>query len=232
MPKQMKRGLVTEYLEHVSGLMLEEPYRAEVAKLIRGHAGVYALYKRDRLYYVGLATNLLSRVKQHLKDRHARKWETFSVYLTRDSDSIKGLESLLLRIVDPTGNRVKGRLPGATDQKRTLNRAMTEADSNRRATLLGGHFVRSRMKRKTKAGQGTLVLAGLVSRRMQLRGESKGERHQATLRKDGQISYDGHLYNSPSMAGRAAIGRNVNGWVLWHYRDAKKGWIPLNNLRK
>ena len=79
MPKQTKPGVVTAYLEHVSGLMLEEPYRAEVAKLIRGHAGVYALYKRDKLYYVGLATNLMPRVKQHLKDRHARKWETFSV---------------------------------------------------------------------------------------------------------------------------------------------------------
>lgn len=232
MPKQVKSGLVTEYLEHVSGLMFEEPYRAEVAKLIRGHAGVYALYKRDKLYYVGLATNLMSRVKQHLKDRHARKWETFSVYLTRDSDSIKGLESLLLRIVDPTGNRVKGRLPGAKDQKRALNRAMTEADSNRRASLLGGNYVRNRMKRKTKAGQGTLVLDGLVSRRMQLRGEIKGQRYTATLRKDGQISHAGKLYSSPSMAGRAAIGGNVNGWVFWHYRDAKKGWIRLDHLRK
>lgn len=232
MPKQSKSGLVTEYLEHVSGLMFEEPYRAEVAKLIRGHAGVYALYKRDKLYYVGLATNLMSRVKQHLKDRHARKWETFSVYLTRDSDSIKGLESLLLRIVDPTGNRVKGRLPGAKDQKRALNRAMTEADSNRRASLLGGNYVRNRMKRKTKKTTGTKVLEGLVSRRMQLRGERGDIRYTATLRKDGQISYGGELFASPSMAGRAALGRNVNGWVFWKYRDGKKGWVALDTLRK
>ena len=108
---------------------------------------------------------------------------------------------------------------------------MTDADSNRRASLLGGHFVRNRMKRKTSSAQGTLVLAGLVSRRMHLRGENKGVRHVATLRKDGQISLNRQLYASPSMAGRAAIGRNVNGWVFWHYRDSKKGWVPLNNLR-
>lgn len=232
MAGRAKAGLVTEYIEHVSGLMFEEPYRAEVAKLIRGHAGVYALYKRDKLYYVGLATNLMSRVKQHLKDRHARKWETFSVYLTRDGASIKGMESLLLRIVDPSGNRVKGRLPGAKDQKRALNRAMTEADSNRRASLLGGNYVRNRMKRKTNKATGTKILDGLVSRRMQLRGERGETRYTATLRKDGQISYGGELFASPSMAGRAALGRNVNGWVFWKYRDGKKGWVLLNTLRK
>ena len=231
MASKTKGGLVTDYLEYVSGLMFEEPYRAEVARLIRGHAGVYALYKRDKLYYVGLATNLMSRVKQHLKDRHARKWETFSVYLTRDSESIKGMESLLLRIVDPSGNRVKGRLPGAKDQKRALNRAMTEADSNRRASLLGGNYVRNRMKRKTNKTTGTKVLDGLVSRRMQLRGERGGVRYAATRRKDGQISYAGQLFASPSMAGRAALGRNVNGWVFWKYRDGKKGWVFLNTLR-
>lgn len=232
MAKKAQSGLVTEYLEHVSGLMFEEPYRAQVTKMIRGHAGIYALYKRDKLYYVGLASNLMGRVKQHLKDRHSRKWDTFSVYLTSNNDSIKGLESLLLRIVDPSGNRVKGRLPGAKDQKLALNRAMIEADSNRRATLLGGHFVRSRMKRKTSKEHGTLVLAGLVSRRLQLRGENKNVRYTATLRKDGQISYAGDLFASPSRAGRDALGRTINGWSFWKYRDGKKGWVTLNTLRK
>ena len=186
MASKTKSGLVTDYLEHVSGLMFEEPYRAEVARLIRGHAGVYALYKRDKLYYVGLATNLMSR---------------------------------------------QGRLPVAKDQKRALNRAMTEADSNRRASFLGGNDVRNRMKRKTNKTTGTNVLDGLVSRRMQLRGERGGVRYTATLRRDGQISYAGQLFASPSMAGRAALGRNVNGWVFWMYRDGKKGWVLLNTLR-
>ena len=125
----------------------------------------------------------------------------------------------------------QGRLPGAKDQKRALNRAMTEADSNRRASFLGGNDVRNRMKRKTNKTTGTNVLDGLVSRRMQLRGERGGVRYTATLRRDGQISYAGQLFASPSMAGRAALGRNVNGWVFWKYRDGKKGWVLLNTLR-
>ena len=226
------KGLVIEYLEHVSGSMLDEPYRVEISRMIRGFAGIYALYKRGKLYYVGLAGNLMPRVKHHLKDRHARRWDTFSVYLTRDSNHIKAMESLLLRIVEPVGNRVKGRLPGAKDQKRALHRAMTDADSTRRAALLGGNFVRNRIRRKTAKSSGTTVLAGLVDRRMQLLGELKGVRHRATLRKDGHISYAGKLFTSPSTAGKAALGRNTNGWVFWRYRDTKKGWVSLGNLRK
>src|ERR1700693_1129143 len=87
-------SLVREYFEHVNGKVLEE-YRATVKQLIHGHAGAYALYKGDKLYYVGLARNLVSRVNSHLKDRHTRKWDGFSVYLTSDNAHIRPLESLV-----------------------------------------------------------------------------------------------------------------------------------------
>lgn len=43
MPKARTAGLVTEYLEKVSGNLLEEEYRQVIARMIKGHAGVYAL---------------------------------------------------------------------------------------------------------------------------------------------------------------------------------------------
>src|SRR5688572_14435130 len=97
-----RRGVsfVREYFEQVNGKVLEE-YRATVKQLIHGHAGVYALYKGEKLYYVGLARNLMSRVNSHLKDRHIRKWDRFSVYLTSNNDHIRPLESLVLRMVRP-----------------------------------------------------------------------------------------------------------------------------------
>jgi hypothetical protein len=61
------------------------------------------------------------------------------------------------------------------------------------------------MKRKTRKEQGTLVLAGLVSRRLQLRGENKGVRYTATLRKDGQVSYAGQLFASPEYGGKGCL---------------------------
>jgi hypothetical protein len=62
-----KQRLFTEYLERVSGKLLEDEYRGAIGALIKGHAGIYALYKGERLYYVGLATNLMGRVKQHFE---------------------------------------------------------------------------------------------------------------------------------------------------------------------
>lgn len=232
MTRKKPDSLVKEFLEKVSGSLLEDQYRPVIAKMIRGHAGIYALYKGDRLYYVGLATNLMSRVKQHLIDRHTKRWDKFSVYLANDDDHIKALESLLLRVVDPSGNRVTGRLPGAIDRKRQLNKEMTNADSTRRAELLGGNIKRNKVRRLTTASKGSLVLAGLVSRRVQLQAEYKGHRYRASLLKSGHISYANQKYDSPTAAAKIVVGRPVNGWSFWKYKNGTKGWVELSQLRK
>lgn len=226
------QGLFTEYLEKVSGKLLEEEYRQVIAKMIRGHAGVYALYKGERLYYVGLATNLMGRVKQHLKDRHAKRWDRFSVYLAAAGDHIKPLESLLLRIALPSGNKVKGGLPGAIDQRRRLHRDMRDHDSARHAALLGGNLARRRVQKATAEANGTRVLEGRLDRRIQLRADYKGKRYIATLRKDGYIALNGKKYPAPSAAAFAITGRAVNGWKFWHYRVPTKGWVTLSEIRR
>lgn len=230
--KKNADGLVREYLERVGGDVLEsDHFRSIVAGMIKGHAGVYALYKNERLYYVGLATNLMGRVKHHLKDRHAGKWNRFSVYLTTAGDHIKPIESLLLRIIDPQGNRVKGRLPGAHDLKRDLNRKVSAHQADERARLLGGTFAKDRRRKKAASGNGTLVLAGSVERRLILRADYKGQRYSAALRKDGHISYQGKLYESPTAAAKAVVARPVNGWSFWKYKAAD-GWVQLGELRR
>lgn len=229
---RIKTGLFSEYLEKVSGKLLEEEYRQVISRLIRGKAGVYALYKGDRLYYVGLATNLMGRVNHHLKDRHTKRWDKFSVYLASADEHIKPLESLLLRIAMPTGNRVKGRLPGAVDQRRRLYKDMREHDSARHASLLGGHIARRRVQKATRESQGTLVLAGKLEKMIRLRADFKEQRHWATLRKNGYIAFDGVMYPSPSAAARSITKRAANGWKFWHYRAGNKGWVPLAGLRK
>lgn len=47
----------------------------------------------------------MTRVNHHLKDWHKGKWDRFSVYLTNDDEHIKPLESLMLRIINPKGNK-------------------------------------------------------------------------------------------------------------------------------
>jgi hypothetical protein len=224
--------LIGEYLEHVDGAVLEDDaYRQAIAQMIRQRAGVYALYKGDKLYYVGLATNLMARVKHHLKDRHAGKWDRFSVYLAVRDAHIKPIESLLLRIAKPTGNHVKGRLQGARDLKTTLKREVKTRLNDKLAKRLGGQAMKQRRRLKTAEAKGTRVLAGLIDKRVLLKAEYKGQEYRATLRLDGRIFHAGALHDSPSSAAQAVVGRAANGWVFWKFKQARD-WVPLSRLRR
>lgn len=109
MGKQKKRTpLVVEHLEGISRAAISR-FPELVTEFARGKSGVYALYKGESLYYVGLAKNLRSRLHHHLRDRHAQEWNRFSIYLTRDDEHLKELESLVLRISSPKGNRTSGK---------------------------------------------------------------------------------------------------------------------------
>ena len=94
--------LVCQFLGKVSSDVLID-YPDIIREYTKNRHGIYALYRKDRLYYVGLASNLRSRLKQHLKDAHRDKCDTFSLYITIDLNAIKELESLLLRVIDRKG---------------------------------------------------------------------------------------------------------------------------------
>jgi hypothetical protein len=99
----LDKPLVTQYLEGISGSALDK-YQKVIREYVKRRHGIYALYRRDRLYYVGLASNLKNRLNHHLKDKHKGRWDRFSVYLTIGDTHLKELESLVLRIVQPKGN--------------------------------------------------------------------------------------------------------------------------------
>jgi hypothetical protein len=73
--------LVCQHLENISRKGLEK-YQDVIRAAVSRRHGVYALYKRNKLYYVGLAKDLRWRLKAHLNDRHGESWDRFSVYLT------------------------------------------------------------------------------------------------------------------------------------------------------
>lgn len=97
--KRRRQPLVSQFLEHVSRKALED-YQDTIREFVRRRHGIYALYKNEKLYYVGLASNLRNRLKAHLKDRHGESWDRFSIYLTIDDGHIRELESLTQRICD------------------------------------------------------------------------------------------------------------------------------------
>ena len=73
--------------------------------------GIYALYDNHGLYYVGLTKrSLASRIRRHTSDRHKGKWKRFSWYQIPNLKYSKDMETAILRIINPKGNRVKGKI--------------------------------------------------------------------------------------------------------------------------
>ncbi|MGH8454912.1 MAG: GIY-YIG nuclease family protein [Nevskiales bacterium] len=85
--------------------LLKEPYFGEALdEIMRGYAGVYALYRNDRIYYVGLASNLYWRIRSHTKNRHKGKWDSFAIFRINRVRYLKDIETLLLRVASPPGS--------------------------------------------------------------------------------------------------------------------------------
>ena len=171
MPKEQR--ILIKHLEKVSWTVMRD-YPQAIRELIRGRAGIYALYRRDSLYYVGLASNLVSRLKSHLKDRHHGSWDRFSVYITARSEHIKELESLLLRIINPSGNRMSGKLRASRNLRPQLGTEMKEIDADRRANILGGKVASRRRRSKASRARRDQKLASLIDRRYVLKGWCDG----------------------------------------------------------
>lgn len=185
--EHIPRKLVVGYLERISSSAFSD-FPRQLTTLIGDQHGVYALYKGDRLYYVGLASNLRSRIKHHLRDRHSGKWSSFSLYLVRRAGHLHELESLMVRIADPRGNKSVGRLRHAADLKSELQSRVKAAQARQMDELLGviaGDEEKRRPKPRRKAGsrrpprRRAATLAPYVHTRFRIRAIRKGKRYEA-----------------------------------------------------
>ncbi|HVL90282.1 MAG TPA: DUF2924 domain-containing protein [Actinomycetota bacterium] len=214
--RQMRRQpLVSQYLENLSSDVFEL-YQDVIKRYARGRHGIYALYRNDRLYYVGLAQNMPSRLRTHLRDRHQGLWNRFSIYLTINDGHMRELEALLLRITPTPGNRMKGKFAKAENLRTNLAK---EIRSHQQAELdeLLGRKPQRRRNTRTPRQNGSIPI----------RAQYKGVKYRARLRADGTIRYEGEIFSSPSAAGKAVIGRAVNGPAFWKYQRAPGDWVPL-----
>ena len=226
--------LVCQHLENISRQALER-HQDIIGQYARGRQGIYALYRRGKLYYVGLATNLRNRLKQHLKDRHGGSWDQFSVYLTVGDNHLRELEALMLRTVKPSGNKQKGKFAKSEDLRRRFRRDIKKCVLSE----MDGLFGVSRKERKhvtpveEEHDGRTPALAEYISTPMLLRARFKGEILTARVRRDGTVRFDGKVYTSPSMAAATACKRRTcNGWTFWQYERAPGDWVAIDKLRK
>jgi hypothetical protein len=217
MAKRRQPKLVTQYLENLSSEGLEA-HADIVRKFAKQRMGVYALYRRGKLYYAGLASDLQWRLKNHLKDRHKNRWDTFSVYLTIGDEHLRELESLILHVMQPPGNKQLGRFSGAQDLYREFNRQIANKQRAERARLFG---------REVCTAEG----AGRLKRGVIIRARYQGKLVWARMRKDRRIRCKGKLYSSPSAAATAIRKHPTNGWSFWEYLRGPGDWVPIDKLR-
>jgi len=236
--------LVCQHLENISREALEK-YPEIIRGFVRRRHGIYALYRKNRLYYVGLATNLRSRLWHHLRDRHAETWDRFSVYLTIGDQHLREIESLLLRIASPKGNRVAGKLIRSKNMNPSFSKMIKEVQQKELVSIMGSTEREKPMEKKeeTRRNGRIPVMGRYIKRRMHIRMDYKGKRFIAHVRRDGSISFaaesadaeslQGKVYTSPSLAAAAAANRRtMNGWWWWRYERAPGDWVTIDELRK
>jgi predicted GIY-YIG superfamily endonuclease len=122
-----KGALIKGMTKQLPSEILASPiFRKKLQELMKGYAGIYALYDRDRPYYVGLTTNLFGRVNGHLKDRHKGQWDHFVIFRIKKVDYLKDIETLITHLMPWPGNSVKGRVPRDGDINRILQQILAD----------------------------------------------------------------------------------------------------------
>ena len=226
-----EKQLVSQYLENISREALEK-YQSIVRNYVRDRQGVYALFRRGKLYYVGLAHNLRSRLQTHLRDHHADSWDRFSVYLTIGAAHLKELEALVLRIIKPKGNKLKGKFLKAENLRRKFAYDIQQNQKSELISMIGKNILITE-KVQIRGPEKRAVLAQYVRDRMKLRANYKGSIITAQVMRDGTIRLGGKKYLSPSVSAAVACKRrSCNGWTFWKYERAPGDWVLLDNLRR
>lgn len=236
-----RSSLVCQYLENISREALEK-HQEIIKDFTRGRQGIYALFGKGRLYYVGLAGNLRSRLHQHLRDRHGRSWDRFSVYLTLGDRHLQEMESLILRIVKPSGNKVRAKFSNAANLRNTFKRQISEKQRAELLDLVGISTGQGAVKRRIKRRNGSKEdisknkRSGILKKYMNkkfmfLKVRYRGKAIAASVLKNGTIRLDGRLYASPSAAAQAVVRHAVNGWRFWLFRSESGAWRPLTEIR-
>jgi len=228
--KRNPRSLVVQKLENVSKDVFRKHYDL-ITKLVGSSPGIYCLYDTSELYYVGKSTDLRRRVKHHLRDRHLASWTHFSLYLVRKAEHIDEIESLLVRIANPEGNKriPKGRIGSA--MLKQLKALVKQKQAEEFADMFGTiKLTRQKIKKGFKKHLKTL--RGMVTKRTPLYRTFKGKEYRAFLYPSGIIKIGSKSFKTPTAAALVIVKRpTVNGWTFWFIKDERGEWVRLSEYK-
>ena len=222
------KKIITKKIESISKNIFEK-FKEPISKLVKGQHGVYALYDEGELYYVGKAVDLERRVKQHLKDNHKALWTHFSLFFTEKKEYISIIESIIISIAQPLGNKIKPK--GKIDNKdiKLLEKMIKEQQDRERTEMFGRKVVVRPLKNKSQRPS----LEGYFKSSRPLKKNYKGKEYTATLLTTGEIKFRGKLYSTPTAAAMQIIESEsvkVNGWMFWFVKNDEGNWVKLNDL--
>lgn len=121
--KSSKGALIKGMSQRLPIELLDEPAFVEgLRDIMRGYSGIYLLYRKNTLYYVGLAKNLYSRLRGHTRNKHRGKWNAFAFFRVGRVSYLKDIETLLLLVANPSGNAVSGHFHRDSDLTQVLRR--------------------------------------------------------------------------------------------------------------
>lgn len=127
-PKQLKNSLISAHLNGIGRALLEGEKRPAFLAFLEDNAvahGIYALYdKKGRLYYSGKASDLATRLNQHLRDHHGESWERMALFLVAKAANVAQLEGLVVAAARPPGNRQKPKI--GQDLRKSLRRYLRQ----------------------------------------------------------------------------------------------------------
>ena len=222
-------------------MLTDKRYIGIVNEHIKGKHGIYILYNKEGdIYYIGKASAIMRRIEQHKNDRHSKKWEKFSVFLTKKANHLDQLEDAFISIVNPEGNNQNRRIiPQTTDR---IRKAMKKQDDEYRDRLFEGDISNYKSKQKStkrlskKNGKQNPYLKNYFKSNKQLTARYKGKLYTATLLTSGKIKYKGKIYDTPSGSAKEIVQKvapktEVNGWDFWSIQYKANKLIKLSELR-
>ena len=163
-----------------------------------------------------------ARATNHAKDLRELLDESARDYKAR---VLAGDEADLRQLLKESARSHRDQILGASAGKK---KSKTRAKKSLRAR---GKRTTTRASASSRSSNRRGVLANFRRRNRELWGHANGKDYSATLLPSGEIEFRGHVYATPSGAGRAARGRKVNGWAFWHYSVGNGYWMALDSLR-
>ena len=191
------------YQLHRASIDILLEYEKVLINKIGDKGGIYVLYKGKNIYYIGKATKLKQRIKQHFNDKHKDQWDAFSLYVVSDNKFIPELERILIALIKPSGNS----LFYQREIKRSENE-LKEAIRSIRDEYLDKLFPSGKEVNKSTPFKSKL-----------LKRTFKGKKYTALLQKDGTVIYNNKKYPSlTAVAKQITKYDRVSGPLFWGMR--------------